>query len=221
MDINEFDLIGTNHDVVTYEGQRIDLNFYNPEDVPIIHPEYQELYRRLFLFVGALAKDLGVECPALSIRLTIKQQDPDTKLISIQSAYSYSNYQYPNLKRTVIMLAWEDMNNSELYLKGVLAHELRHMWQDKYKPEIRVKNASGYLGSLADEAEIDADAYAINFIASNFLDWDFDRAADIMCPFEKEHDPEAYIQRLNRAKTYCNNHPQPWYKKILNWIMRR
>ncbi len=208
MRISEFDLIGTNHDVVTYEGTKIDLYFYTPEDVPNIHPKYKEIYKSLFTYVEALAKELDVECPALSIRQSIILMDPKTKLLSKQAAFSYSKHQYPNLERTVILLAFDDMGDSDIYLKGVLAHELRHMWQDKNKPEIRVKNASGYWESLTDEAEIDADAYAINFIASNFLAWDFENAADILCPYEKEHNPEAYTQRLERAMTYCTNHPK-------------
>ena len=207
MKITEFDFIGTNHDVVTYDGIKKDLYFYNPEDVPNIHPEYKEIYRKLFDFVIFLAKELNVECPALSIRHTITQIDSKTKTVSKQAAYLYSKHQYTNLKRTVILLALKDID-SDLYLKGVLAHEMRHMWQDKNKPEIREKNASGFLESLTDEAEIDADAYAINYIANNCLERDFGHAADILCRFEKEHDPEAYKQRLERAIKYCTNNPK-------------
>ena len=81
----------------------------------------------------------------------------------------------------------------------MIAHELRHLWQDRYKPELRVTRAVGYLDSLYDEAEIDADGYAIAHL-SRMPGMYPDKAGGIICKYEKRHNKKAYAKRIERSK---------------------
>lgn len=51
---------------------------------------------------------------------------------------------------------------------GLLAHEIRHKWQNEYKPKMAEKPAENFQQTLTNQAEIDADAYAIYYLSTCF-----------------------------------------------------
>lgn len=176
----------------------------------------RKMLTAIFEMAKEISTELNIQVPGIGITPSIRQGNPDTGEISILSGISYSKFQLPYLKESVILLSSEDFDPKRFI--GVLAHEMRHLWQDIYRPDLRKENSIGYRQSLYFEAEIDADAYAIYYIASKFCDCNFEIAANLLCPLEKAHDKSAYEIRLNRAITlYKESMPKNF---LANFILK-
>ena len=124
-------------------------------------------------------------------------------------AISYGTYELESPDKPVILLFW---NNIEKYVKsraeyiGIFAHEIRHVYQ-KSNGE-RPANAKGY-EALADKHEIDADGFAICYIAYH-AKISLAEAADIVCVNEKTASPKWFDARLKRATDI-----EPIFKKSI------
>ena len=110
---------------------------------------------------------LNVTCPDLSIAKSIRQRNEYTGQLSDMCAMLFTPADLPELTNNVIQLSLEHLE--PLALSGIIAHEIRHIWQYKYKPELNTVRAQGYTDSLNHPAEIDADAFAICLLALNGL----------------------------------------------------
>lgn len=180
---------------VIIEGHTV--NYFKKEelagaDLGDLGPLYEETYK----LAENMSRQLKVDCPDIGLSEQIRSYD-DMGRLSVEGAMMYTPKDVPALKNNLIMMSLEDFNN--LQYTGTLAHEMRHIWQDKYHPEMNENHAKGFGESLMHPAEIDADGYAIWYI-SEAPEMYIDKAAGIMCPEEKKHHPKEYMYRIEKAK---------------------
>lgn len=143
-----------------------------------------------------ISKILNVTCPDLSIAKSIRQRNEYTGQLSDMCAMLFTPADVPELTNNVIQLSLEHLE--PLALSGIIAHEIRHIWQYKYKPELNTVRAQGYTDSLNHPAEIDADAFAICLLALNGIP--LEEAGEVVCPEEKKINLTAYKLRIDKAK---------------------
>lgn len=161
----------------------------------------RRLLKDSFLIVEPICKQLEIPCPDIGISSNLLILDGKGN-ISEQYARMYTPADSPALKSNVVIVSRKISKYAELI--GVLAHEMRHVWQFAYHPEINKIPANGFIESLVHPAEIDADGYAI-WYTSEFCGIDIEEAASIICPEEKEFYYKNYFQRISKAneiKTY-------------------
>lgn len=156
----------------------------------------KDLYEETYRLAELMSKQLKIKCPNIGLINEIRRRD-DMGRLSVEGAVMYTPKDVPALKNNLIMMSLEDFDN--LQYIGTLAHEMRHIWQDKYHPEMNKNHAKGFGESLTHPAEIDADGYAIWYI-SEAPEMYIDKAAGIMCPEEKKHHPKEYMYRIEKAK---------------------
>lgn len=156
----------------------------------------REAYLEIFSKMETIAKILNVTCPDLSIAKSIRQRNEYTGQLSDMCAMLFTPADVPGLTNNVIQLSLEHLE--PLALSGIIAHEIRHIWQYKYKPELNTVRAQGYTDSLNHPAEIDADAFAICLLALNGIP--LDKAGEVLCPEEKKINFTAYKLRIDKAK---------------------
>lgn len=166
-------------------------------DLGLEPEEYREYFREIFSVLDSLAYNLDVQCPDISIAETITQINDKTGQISIMDAMTYHTADFPELENNI--LQFRDPGDG-IHLTGILAHEMRHLYQQKYTPEIFSNGyAQGYNESLFDASEIDADGFAIFHLVKG-AGITYEKAAGIVCPYEKKHDPKAFFYRIEKAK---------------------
>lgn len=157
--------------------------------------DLQQLYTETYQMAEFMSQQLKIRCPDIGFSYTIRARDDDGR-ISIEGAMMYTPKDIPSLQENLILMSLEDFNL--LQFAGTLAHEMRHIWQDTYQPEMNKKHAKGFSESLMHPAEIDADGYAIWYL-SKTPDMNINKAAGIMCPEEKKHHPKEYQYRIEKA----------------------
>ena len=158
-----------------------------------------EIYMDLFQLAEHISLILQIPCPAFSLQGTMLLPNPVDGTLSKEAAYTYHPEDIPTLKTPIVALSMELFD--QIYTTGVIAHELRHIWQKKYYPDIAKTYARGYLDSLMDPAEIDADGFGIWYL-STCPGMDLEKAAAILCPNEKTHHHKAYLLRMEEAKKF-------------------
>ena len=156
----------------------------------------KDLYEETYKIAEFMSNQLKIKCPSIGFSDTIRARD-DMGRISVEGAMMYTPKDVPTLTETLILMSLEDFNIMQF--SGTLAHEMRHIWQDTYHPEMNENHARGFGESLMHPAEIDADGYAIWYI-SEAPNMYIDKAAGIMCPEEKKHYPKPYLYRIEKAK---------------------
>lgn len=156
----------------------------------------RDAYLQIFSKMETISKILGVTCPYLATSNTIRQRNEYTGQLSDMCAMLFTPDDAPELINNVILISLE--HTKPLELSGTIAHEIRHIWQYKYKPELNAVRAQGYTDSLNHPAEIDADGFAICLLALNGIP--LEQAGEAVCPEEKKRDHAAYMLRINKAK---------------------
>lgn len=150
----------------------------------------RDIYAMMFAIIIQLANRLNLDCPYLGIANELTRPD-HIRLDAFSRATSDSN-----LDRDLLLVS-EDVCDNSYYLVGVLAHEMRHLWQNKYRPDEYHDNAFG-AKVLYNPAEIDADGFAMFFL-TQITKISLDQAGAIMCASEKLYDDNAYRKRLQQA----------------------
>ena len=168
--------------------------FFTKEEAALLPNDEREPFDLVFPYVEELASYLNVKTP--DIAFTRKMRDED--YVTVKSGQLTTPKDEPKLKNALLTLSWEHIE--EFYLEGVIAHEMRHLWQEVYHPELLSVKAKGFKDSLYNDAEIDADGFAIAYLCNYFSNMHEDKADKILCPEEKKHYPKAYFKRLERAK---------------------
>ena len=158
--------------------------------------ELNDIYEETYTIAEFISNQLKVKCPDIGLSEIIQAKD-DFGRISVEGAMLFTPRDIPSLKNNLIMMSLENFNMMQH--KGTLAHEMRHIWQYTYHPEMNEKYAKGFGESLNHSAEIDADGYAIWYL-SEFQNMYFEKAAGIICPKEKKYFPKAYMYRIEKAK---------------------
>lgn len=176
------------------------ITFYSYQQVMAIffyffNKNKKRFYRDLFSHLKQLSTALQVPCPYLGLAKHLHYHQPDGS-ISIQDARCYTPKDIPTLQNNLILIS-EDTFNEEKII-GILAHEMRHIWQENYGL-YNQQQALGFLDTLTNPAEIDADGFGILYL-SHQCQLSLDEAASILCPVEKKEYPDAYSIRLEFAK---------------------
>lgn len=155
----------------------------------------KELHEETYKIADFISRQLKIECPYIGLSGQIRSRDNMGRL-SVNGGVTYTPEDVPELDNNLIMMSYEEF--IPIQFAGTLAHEMRHIWQAKYHPEINKKHARGFEESLTHPAEIDADGYAIWYI-SDTPDMDIEKAAEIMCPEEKRYHKNEYQMRIEKA----------------------
>ena len=155
-----------------------------------------EICSEVFKVVGSVCSRLHVPYPDITFTDTIACISIYDGSLTEKSAMTYLKKDHPELENDVIQIALKHLE--PLYISGVIAHEIRHLYQNIYDPDINAEYAQSYTDSLRHPAEIDADAFAIWYLAGG-AHISYEAAADIICPVEKEHDPEFFHKRIEAA----------------------
>lgn len=183
--------------MISRQGE-LDFKTYDEAARDFLDPDYKT-YINLFQIAESISNFLQVPCPDIALTdkwLLVPNIFGDT----ILSAYSYHPEDLPNLKNSIILFSKCGLD-STAYTIGVMAHEIRHIWQKKYLPELVKKHAQGYTASLSNLAEIDADGFGIWYLSVK-QDISYEEAASILCPTEKKYNPKEYTSRIEKAKEF-------------------
>lgn len=159
--------------------------------------DQRQLYEETYKIAEFISNQLKIKCPDIGFSSKIRVMNQTTGRLSVQGAEMYTPDDISTLKSNLIIMSTEDFKPMQFI--GTLAHEMRHIWQHEYAPEMNQKHAVGFMESLMHPAEIDADGFAIWYI-SNTQNMYIDKAAGIICPEEKKHHPKEYMYRIEKAK---------------------
>lgn len=180
---------------ITIEGIKIEYysrsEIYKNNNIPADDPYYVA-----YQIADPISAQLHIPCPDIGYVPNLQQPDYNTGLISIQCGKSYTTNVFPELTNNLIAISTR-FSDYEI-LVGIIAHEMRHIWQQMYRPLINRYPAQGFLMSLKHPAEIDADGYAIYYM-SQALSIDLEKAGKIICPEEHQYYPRYYSMRQKKA----------------------
>lgn len=155
--------------------------------------EPKEDYKTIFDYMESICKFLKIKCPDLALAgCLINKYDN-----SLMGGETYNPKEFPQLDNNLIILAMDNLTDEQIV--GFLLHELRHVWQHVYYPDLDHEHAHGFIESLNHPAEIDADAFAIWFLSNLPSVNTIEHAAEIICPTEKASYPKAYKARITNA----------------------
>lgn len=200
------------------KGMRNSVYYVPYSDVENIQNEYQkEIYEDCYKILKFICSLLQVSLPDLSILDSIRQVDPLTGLMTEEVGRSITTEEDPNLKNNIVIISLE--HDDPLYLTAIMAHEVRHFWQKKYRPNMSGQNAMGYGNSLVSEAEIDADGFAIWYL-SKYASMHIEKAAGIVCPEEKKHEPKAYFKRIEKANEIAAEMEELFAQRAANKVQK-
>ena len=173
------------------------LYYATPQDVEEMPDGVEKaFFSKLFLVADDICESLDISCPDIATTNTLVTAAEDGTLVE-NTAMLFSNKKHSHLDKPIMLIA--TARNDKYLMLGSIAHELRHQWQEENRPELSDHYAYG-MDTLYDEAEIDADSFAIRYIAINAFNDDYEEAAKHVCPFEKELCEDAYNLRIERAK---------------------
>ena len=159
----------------------------------------------LYDFIEDISNRLQINTPYLAIAVNIITGSL-TDGVTINSGMSFMPEDIPELDNAIIMISPYGLQAR--YVSGVILHEIRHVWQRKYAPDIYGTPANGLKESLDHPAEIDADAYAIAVIAIE-TDTSVEENAALLCEYEYEHHKDAFDQRVLAAKELIKEMAEP------------
>lgn len=176
----------------TIEGQSITFN--KKSDLGL-----DPFIKKSFRMAGYMAAELGVKVPYLRIKpeYLMRENELDGSLTQ-EVAHTYFPNNENNLKNALVILS---SVVDDWVFNGSFAHEMRHLWQKKYHPEKCEFWANGFQEALIDPLEIDADAYAIYYLAKH-MGLPVEEVAEHICPNEKKCYRPAYDFRVEKAKNF-------------------
>lgn len=174
------------------------ITYFTKEELPqaALSDFEKQLYDETYKIAEFMCNQLKITTPNIAFSEQILTPCDDGR-ISVEGAKMYTQQDVPSLENDLILMSLEDFDTTQFI--GTLAHELRHIWQDKYHSELNEKPAKGFEESLMHPAEIDADGYSIWYL-SETPGMCIEIAAGIMCPEEKKHYSTAYMYRIEKAK---------------------
>ena len=167
------------------------------ENLPFeILGDFEEKYHTAFNTATFISEQLHIECPYIGLIDRIRNYDSMGRE-SIFGGVTYKKGAFQGLDNNLIILSLENFNRERFIAE--LAHEMRHIWQAKYYPEINHTHAIGFGESLNHPAEIDADGFAIWYM-SHYCNMYVEKAASIVCPEEKKHYSKQFMLRIEKSK---------------------
>ena len=191
-----------NEKIILLEGNKIlyctkealeKMDTLQQNNLKISIKEYKNIYKEAEI----ICKCLNVKCPNIGFfyECYLPQQINKSVVAAL-----YSKNENSILVDDLIVFFQKFSHKKTI---GLLAHEIRHKWQNEYKPKMAEKPAENFQQSLTNQAEIDADAYAIYFLSTCF-NISLKKAAHIMCPLiyflPTQRTRTAYLRRLHDAE---------------------
>lgn len=156
----------------------------------------KEDYTFYYKVAKTISNDLKIKCPDIGLHYGQMQLPDGTELGGFLIR---ANDRILSPNKDLALISMENCKENEKCIVGVLAHELRHTWQNTYNYDLSKDVAVGFYKSLDNSAEIDADGYAILYL-SHAYNMTLEDAASIICPTENAEYLNAYRIRLSRAK---------------------
>ena len=154
----------------------------------------------LFVFVIKICAKLDIEIPNIGFCDTMISINPDDMTQTGQLAITWMPEDIPGLDKPLVYLCRNYPNGEQIkdhiLFAGVIAHELRHIWQKTHHSIAYSENSKGYAESLYSPAEIDADAFAIAFMSEGT---DMLNIGKHICKMEYRNNPDAFALRMDRA----------------------
>lgn len=173
-----------------------EINYYTSKEIT-----EQKHENFLFGFVAVVCAGLNLDIPNIALGNIMLSLNPDTGELSERLATTWSPNDCPALDKPLIYLGLIYPNgrplNIDVILSGVVSHEIRHIWQQKYHADDYRETAKGFTDSLYNPSEIDADAFAIVCVSRGV---DMEKIGQHICKSEYERYPDAFALRIDRAK---------------------
>lgn len=198
------------------------VTYYTSEDIANEpNEQVKEFLNGIYNLIKHMSELLNIPCPYIGLSKAIILQNEYDGSISEMAAMSYHAEDYPELDNSIVQLSLNLFEPD--YMTGVIAHELRHIYQKIYTPDLLTKYAQGYGESLYNPAEIDADAFGIWYLKT-CPGGSYEKAASILCPEELINDPKAVQLRIEKAKKIADEleqqriHQKSILNKLKNYI---
>lgn len=150
--------------------------------------EENEKYRVTYDYAETICDILHMDVPNIAI-------DPELDIDKF--GFTYHKKDWKLLEKSLIVMRW---NESEFFYIGMLAHELRHVWQGMYARKImgeRCDYASTVEEAASNPAEIDADGFAVYYL-HKMTGKSMDECAEIFLADSVA--AISYARRLDRAE---------------------
>jgi hypothetical protein len=190
--------------VQTVKIDSYNITFYSKKDLETFDfGDDKYIFADTFRLLYLISRILKVECPDIAFAASLESYNDQTDTISLTHAITYTHSDVPGLNNNAILLALDTMDPYSL--TGTLAHEMRHLWQNEYRPEMNAIHANGFRESLTHPAEIDADAFAIWYISGGMS---MEEAGGIVCPEEKKKYPKEFSVRVKLAQELKEEYDQ-------------
>lgn len=177
-----------------------------------IQDDTRNYYKKIYNIAELISLELEIKCPDIFIT---------TGALQARTGNFLQGY-LPNVEncslfeKRIVLLSTLNINENELI--AVLAHEMRHIWQQEYK---KLDNAnekvSGGENILNNKAEIDADGYSIYYLSSR-LKISIEEAANIACKYEKQVSLKWYKIRIEKAKEIKNYYSKNLVNKKIEMV---
>lgn len=148
--------------------------------------------------IAAACDQLAVPCPDVTWAADIVNPDGDT-----YSGLTIFENEEKELQNNLLILPWINAENPYEMVLAAAYHEVRHIWQHTHAAHDYDLGQHSFLDSLFNNAEIDADAYAMYRIVQT-TGCDYDTAGHWVCPDERAFFRDAYDARIRRAMTIAD-----------------
>jgi len=162
-----------------------------PKAVP--YREAEELNPGLFFFILYLCEFLRIDLPYISIADGIATHN------HIVEAMLFLPENSPDLEKPLIVIAKTD---TPIHFAGVLASQLRLIWQRTYHESEFLPRPKTSAQRLSHPGEVDSDAFAIAIMYEMDREYEIEYYGKIMCPGmdEDENSKPYFATRIINAK---------------------
>ena len=148
--------------------------------------------------IVAACDQLAVTCPDVTWVGNIANPDGN-----IYSGLTIFKNEEKELQNNLLVLPWISVENPYEMVLAAAYHEVRHIWQHTYAPDDYDFGQRTFAESLYNNAEIDADAYAMYRMVQT-TGCDYDTAGCWVCSTERVVCRDAYDVRIRRAMTIAD-----------------
>lgn len=177
-----------------------DCEIVKRDDVSLIRDNtLRKTYEISYKTAEDVCNNLGVECPDISIHPGIMRR-PGRLGFLLGLMIPRQNDVRLDRNLLILSTAFMQQDNGMMLYTGTIAHEIRHLWQQRYNKDIVNLNYNNdSVSSMRDRSEIDADGYAIWYISKEYH-VTLKMAANVLCSDELKYDPKAFRMRLDKAR---------------------
>ena len=190
-----------------------EIHYYTPQEV-------LKLESSIFRCVINICTFLTIDIPNIAIGTIVPGVDPDTGELFERMATTWTPDEIPALENPLVYIGVAYPNGdplNDMMLIANIAHELRHIWQKKVHPKRYAKTAKGYRDTLFNEAEIDADAFAIMYLSGGK---GMESVGSVICDNYYTENSDAFELRMKRAEEIRRAQKNGYFKKIVSFLKK-